>query len=313
MAYDIKNLLQYHPSPFRRNYSMPNHIICDIDGTYLETHTSSLFDLAKIALEGPEDKKTIPGASEYLEALLWSEKKQNNPEEPLVSLPKKLHFVSASPPQLRKTLEEKFLLDRVFWSSITFKNQLYNIKKVKFNLLREQISYKTLAILNIINKNPSSSFFLIGDNSESDPYIYTGIKLLKDGIISHQAYIDFLKIAQLKKSSIRTIAQAKGFLKPAKIKAIFIREVKTEKPSSLDPYLLRFNSYKSLLLHSYVSGHLGKEAFTRAASKLGALPKTLPAVTTTEMDKKKVAPSREQQETAFLKQAKEWFLNNQKS
>ena len=256
MVYDIKNLLHYYSSPYSKNHRTKKQIICDIDKTYLETQTSSFLDLAKTALEKPEHKKTIFGAREFLDALLWNNPEKNELEGCLEKLPQNLHFVSASPPQLRHKLEEKFLLDRLYWTSITLKNQLYNIKKIKFKLLREQISYKTLAILNIIEKNPNSSFFLIGDNSESDPYIYSGLKLLKDGSLSHKGYMDFLEMAGLTKSSIKTIVQNKGFLKPAKILNIFIRDTKDGKTSSLDPYLIKFRSYKNLFLYSYKMNYL---------------------------------------------------------
>lgn len=256
MVYDIKNLIYYCSSPYTRPHTTINQVICDIDKTYLETQTSSFLDLAKTAWEKPEDKKTIFGAKEYLNALLWNTPKKQNSLDDSHRFPQNLHFVSASPPQLRHRLEEKFLMDRLYWTSITLKNQFYNIKKIKFKLLREQISYKTLAIFNIIDKNPSSTFFLIGDDSESDPYIYSGIKLFKDGLLSHRGYLEFLKIAQLTRESIKTIAQTKGFLKPAKIKGIFIRETKPKIATSLDPYITTFQSYKNLFLYSYKKGYL---------------------------------------------------------
>lgn len=262
MAYDIKNLLNYSSSPYTREYKTKEQVICDIDKTYLETQTSSFLDLAKTALEKPEDKKTILGAGHYLEALLWSHNKNEEQHEALAPLPKNLHFVSASPPQLKSKLEEKFLLDRLCWTSMTLKNQFYNIKKIKFHLLREQISYKTLAIFNLIDKNPSTTFFFIGDNSESDPYIYTGIKLLKDGSLSHKGYVEFLKIAGLTKSSIRTIVQTKGFFRQSKIRNIFIRDIKPQKTSSLDHYLVKFSSYKELFFKSYEMGYISKEIFS---------------------------------------------------
>jgi len=263
MAYDIKHLLNYNQSPFPLQHTSQEQVICDIDKTYLETRTSSILDLAKAVLETSQAKKTVLDANKYLEALLWSEKKRIEYPISYPVFPKNLHFVSASPPQLKTTLEEKFLIDRLCWSSLTLKNQLYNIKKIKFHLLREQFSFKTLAIFNIFHINPGCDFFLIGDNAESDPYIYAGIKLFKDGTLSHKGYLEFLRMAGLTREAIRTIAQSKGFLKPAKIKSIFIRDLERNYTALIDPYITKFKSYKNLFLHSYRQGHLSEKIFTK--------------------------------------------------
>lgn len=268
MAYDITHLLNYGSSPFLKNEVTKAQVICDIDKTYLETQTSSFMDLAKAAFEKPGDKKTVLGASHYLEALLWSEERKYEEGRALPCFPKNLHFVSASPPQLRGTLEEKFLMDRLCWSSLTLKNQLYNIKKIKFHLLREQFSFKTLAIFNLFHKNPGCHFFLIGDNAESDPYIYAGIKLFKDGKLSHKGYMEFLRMAGLTRDSIRTVAQSKGFLKPAKIKSIFIRDLGAGPKPLIDSYIIKFSSYKNLLLKSYRKGYLCEKIFFTVLTKL---------------------------------------------
>ena len=268
MAYDIRHLLNYNESPFPIKQTSQEQVICDIDKTYLETRTSSIFDLAKAALETSQDKKTVLDANKYLEALLWSEKKSTEYPLNYPIFPKNLHFVSASPPQLKTTLVEKFLMDRLCWSSITLKNQLYNIKKIKFHLLREQFSFKTLAIFHLFDKNPRCEFFLIGDNAESDPYIYTGIKLFKDGTLSHKGYMEFLRMAGLTRESIRTVAQSKGFLKPAKIKNIFIRDLGTNHTTLIDPYITKFKSYKNLFLQSYQLGYLSEKIFAKILREL---------------------------------------------
>lgn len=268
MMYDIKNLLDYLPSPYKKNPNPSEQIICDIDKTYLETKTTSLFDLAKTAIEKPKDKVTILGANDYLEALQWGDSQPVKDHKKTRKFPRNLHFVSASPPQLRKILEEKFSIDKLYWTSTTFKNQLYNIKKIKFHLLREQIAYKTLAIFNLINKYPSTNYYLIGDNSESDTYIYTGIKLLKDGILSHKGYIEYLKIAGLTRNSIKTIVQTKGFLKHSQIKSIFIRNINKKSNSRLDKYIVRFSSYKNLFLASYKLGYVNDQIFCLFLKKI---------------------------------------------
>ena len=65
-------------------------------------------DLIKIAFESHEDKVTVHGASELMQTLSSSELK--------LAGDLAIHFVSASPPQLRNTIELKLSGDRVSWN-----------------------------------------------------------------------------------------------------------------------------------------------------------------------------------------------------
>jgi len=150
------------------------HVFCDLDKTYLETEFESWIKMAKIPFESPHDKITVPGASEVLELVRWGggSKQGDGPRAGL-------HFVSSSPPQLRLALDGKLTLDRLEWSSDTFKNQTYNLRMGRLDLLRHHIAYKTKAILDIALKlTPESRIVMIGDNAEYDPFIYTGVRLL---------------------------------------------------------------------------------------------------------------------------------------
>lgn len=150
------------------------HVFCDLDKTYLETEFESWIKMAKIPFESPHDKITVPGASEVLEVVRWGgdSKQGDGPQAGL-------HFVSSSPPQLRLALDGKLTLDRLEWSSDTFKNQTYNLRMGRLDLLRHHIAYKTKAILDIALKlTPESRIVMIGDNAEYDPFIYTGVRLL---------------------------------------------------------------------------------------------------------------------------------------
>lgn len=153
------------------------HVFCDLDKTYLETEFESWIKMAKIPFESPHDKITVPGASEVLGLIRWSGINSDG-DMPGAAL----HFVSSSPPQLRLALDGKLTLDRLEWSSDTFKNQTYNLRMGRLDLLRHHIAYKTKAILDIALKlSPESRVVMIGDNAEYDPFIYTGIRLLLEG------------------------------------------------------------------------------------------------------------------------------------
>ncbi len=150
------------------------HVFCDLDKTYLETEFESWIKMAKIPFESPHDKITVPGASEVLELVRWGDGSKQG-DGPRAGL----HFVSSSPPQLRLALDGKLTLDRLEWSSDTFKNQTYNLRMGRLDLLRHHIAYKTKAILDIALKlTPDSRIVMIGDNAEYDPFIYTGVRLL---------------------------------------------------------------------------------------------------------------------------------------
>ena len=224
-------------------------IICDIDKTYLETNFESLTDLARIPFEQAEDKITVAGAAELLLQLRWGPQLQLSSNSiPTTECqhipatgphPRPLHFVSSSPPLLRKVLADKFCQDDLDWSSDTFKNQIYNIRAIRFDQLRQQILYKTAAILQRIYLAPANSqFLLIGDNAESDIYVYIGIKLYVEGLISTAAYAHYLALSGLDKTAIEKVLakinQLRGISAhnsdslrcEKRIKAIFIRNIK---------------------------------------------------------------------------------------
>jgi hypothetical protein len=150
-------------------------IICDIDKTYLETEFDSVVDLARTAMEDSRAKVTVFGAREVLLAARWAKG----------SPPNGLHFVSSSPPQLRRVLEAKLAMDGLDWTSDTFKNQAYNLRKRRLSLLRHHVAYKTLAILSIMeDRGEGGRYVMIGDNAESDPLVYSGVARLLTGRIT---------------------------------------------------------------------------------------------------------------------------------
>jgi len=173
-------------------------IVCDIDKTYLETQFESLVKMARIPFEDAEDKVTVEGAREVLLAMRWGAMPEDLQGEEALLYPRPLHFVSSSPPQLRRVLEEKLAGDGLDWTSDTFKNQAYNIKKGRFDLLKQQVAYKSAAILGVMERTDADrSFIMLGDNAESDAYIYLGLKLYGEGRLSSDAFAIYLGIAEI--------------------------------------------------------------------------------------------------------------------
>lgn len=192
-----------------------SHIVCDIDKTYLETELESLVKLAKTALEKAHEKKTVSGAADVLSAF----RESYNGEQRAV------HFVSSSPEQLRSVLSEKFRLDKLVWDSDTFKNQAYNLRKIRFSQLLQQIPYKSAAIVNLMYRAKAhSQFFMVGDNSESDAIIYLGIKHFAEGRLSRTGYSKYLRIFGVDKSqSIQLVRSIR--IPSVKVAKIFIRRI----------------------------------------------------------------------------------------
>ncbi|NRA44665.1 MAG: DUF2183 domain-containing protein [Oligoflexales bacterium] len=226
-SYDLWQLVDMRKFEDLGNSSGNIQIICDIDKTYLETTFESWVKMARIAFEDAEDKVTVSGASDVLMAGRWGN--LNAPiadEQDMGNYPRPLHFVSSSPTQLRAVLEEKLSLDGLDWSSDTFKNQAYNLKKGRFDLLKHQVAYKTAAILKLMeSQDDGISYFLIGDNAESDPFIYMGIKLLTEERLSPQSFESYLELLGVEASVSHTLWQGIKRIPKCKIEAIFIRNL----------------------------------------------------------------------------------------
>ena len=142
-------------------------LICvwDIDKTYLASDIDSLRGMLKIPFEFAVDKRTIAGADNLLRLL-------RRPKG--ASAASGLYFVSASPNQLRSTIEGKMLLDAVEHDGITLKDWTTIVKRRRFGKLREQIGYKLSALLLARKSLPwRASELLFGDDSESDALIYS--------------------------------------------------------------------------------------------------------------------------------------------
>lgn len=149
-----------------QNYSGPV-FIWDIDKTYLSTRFSSMKGMASIPIEFAVDKHAIPGMPEVLRGL------RRGPGPDFECLP--LYFISASPPQLRRVVENKMLIDGVEHDGITFKDWWGTLKQLRPGRLKEQLGFKLNALLEGRTRRPMSREYLFGDDVESDAeafYLY---------------------------------------------------------------------------------------------------------------------------------------------
>jgi hypothetical protein len=139
--------------------------IWDIDKTYLSTRFSSLGGLLRIPIEFSVDKVAIPGMPEVLRGL------RRGPGPSYACTP--VYFVSAGPPQLRRTIENKMLIDGVEHDGITFKDWKRTLLDLRPGRLREQIGYKLNALLEGRERRPNAVEYLFGDDVEADAEAYS--------------------------------------------------------------------------------------------------------------------------------------------
>ena len=149
---------------FARDYRDPV-FVWDIDKTYLATRFSSPKYMARIPLEFAIDKRSIPGMPEILRGL------RRGPGARFACAP--LYFVSASPPQLRKVIERKMMLDAVDFDGITFKDWAGTLRQLRPGRLKEQVGFKIAALLDGRQRRPLSREYLFGDDFEKDAEAYS--------------------------------------------------------------------------------------------------------------------------------------------
>jgi len=147
--------------------SLPPIVFCwDLDKTYLKSEFDTLRELVRIPFEKAEDKVAVPGVVPLIRSLrrVATERGQDV----------RVHFLSASPPQIARAIKEKLRLDGIEYDGIVFKNQLQHIVRGRFRNLREQVGYKLTELLKNRPTMPADSReILFGDDWESDPISYS--------------------------------------------------------------------------------------------------------------------------------------------
>ena len=158
--------------------------IWDLDKTYLKTEFESLGDLIRTAIEKATQKATYPGATKLLQSLRTHGNGTTRP----------IYFVSASPPQMRERIMEKFAIDQVETDGIYFKDNLQNLRPGRLHRLREQMGYKLLALIDLRARLPEGAvetFF--GDDMETDVAIFALYSQLLERWLKGLPLIEFLK------------------------------------------------------------------------------------------------------------------------
>ncbi|MBI5481821.1 MAG: hypothetical protein HY906_23395 [Deltaproteobacteria bacterium] len=255
-------------------------VLCDIDKTYLATNFSSLRGLLAIPFEFAIDKRAITGMAPLLREV------RRGPGSRSRLTP--LYFVSASPPQLRKILQKKMLLDGVEFDGITFKDQLRILRLGGVRRLREHFSFKLTALLLYhADFPPGAREILIGDDTESDALCYT---------IFGDAVAGRLRGEALRKTLVRhgvgapdaaAIAARVAGLEPRdSVARIYVHLEKRTPPEAFAGYgrLAASRDALQLALDLWSTGEIAAPGVVRVAAALHEAGRPLPDLVSSVLD-----------------------------
>lgn len=177
----------------------------DIDKTYLDTRFQQLRDLLRVPLELAIDKRPFPGVAELIRACQRGTETWGH-DRPTF-------FVSASPKQMRSVLERRMVLDGITVDGITLKDWGYYLRQLRPARLRHQIFYKLLALLTNRAELPiHAKEVLFGDDSESDPIIYTMYSAIVARRLAGHALERLLEIYEVERSEQQRLLEVSDAL-----------------------------------------------------------------------------------------------------
>ena len=239
--------------------------IWDVDKTYLNTHFESRRGLLRILIEASIDKTSLPGVKNLLLEL------RKGTTHDIALSP--IYFVTASPLQLKKIIEGKFLIDGVQHDGLIVKDYLRLREKVGKMRFKNNYSYKLMALLNLRLHLPAQAKeILFGDDYEMDAEVYS----LYSDIIGNQILTpqieSMLKHQLLAKSEIKKILEKVEEVKvlpSGQVEKIFIHTIKGQPPEYFQKFGDRLISTKNYLQTAavlYKMGKISKEGFKRVAN-----------------------------------------------
>lgn len=200
--------------------------IWDVDKTYLDTRFSQARHLIRIPFELAIDKRAIPGTVRLLHGLR---------EGPGGREHRPLFFVTASPPQLRRAIEAKMLLDGIEYDGITYKDQFKVIAGGAFDQVREQVAFKLSALLLLYrDMPPGARIFLFGDDAERDAFIYSLFADVTAGRMRGRVLHDTLLVAGARHEHAERIRSfAESLPERETVRRIYINLVRHKDGSSI--------------------------------------------------------------------------------
>lgn len=253
---------------FDRDLTGPLYI-WDIDETYLSTDIDTVRGMLAVPLDLPIDKRNVAGTDVLLRAL----RRGPTVDGPIHSNP--LYFVSASPPQLRRVIEKKMLLDGVEYDGITFKDQLALLRNGRVATLKHHIAYKLSALLLNRAELPwgvrESAF---GDDTETDALIYALYADIIAGRLRGPALANTLRLNGCEVDDCSYVARLAGHLRTQElVEAIYIRLKKRTPPSRFHvfgPTVIPCYDILQMGLNLVERGHIADHQLLELATELVA-------------------------------------------
>lgn len=201
----------------------------DLDKTYLRSHFDTLSDLLSSAMEPVSEKRTVPGATAVLRELGLAGGR--------------VHILSGSPRQMRHRLEAKLRLDGVSWDELTLKPNLDNLLKLRLRALRDQLGYKLPELLaarvreKAMFSAGAAREVLVGDDSESDAFVYSLYADLSSGRVSRGELARVLEAGHTRpKVAARCVEALDAMDRSARIDCILIHLDGQSPPSLFTRY-----------------------------------------------------------------------------
>lgn len=243
----------------------------DLDKTYLKTEFDTLRQLVRTALEGPQDKRTVPGAATLLRELRRSPAPAPGGQGPFGGA--RVCFISGSPRQMRKVLTEKLRLDGIEFDEFILKPNLRNMLTGRFRAMREQVGYKLPALLagrsGVAAETREVCF---GDDAESDGFIYSLYGDVVSGRVDRELLTRVLTEAGVyPDDASRAVSLAESLPRAEAVERIFIHLDRRSAPSRFDRYggrLVPVYNYFQAALVLYQDRRLSAAAVVRIAVEM---------------------------------------------
>jgi hypothetical protein len=246
------------------NSSLPvRHIFrWDLDKTYLHTEFDTWRDLVRVALLKPEQRANIPGADSLLRELTRASELDR-----VV-----LTFISGSPTQMRRKLEQKFALDGIRPDTFILKPQLENFLRGRFKAVRGQVGYKLDALLRVRSMHPIAPETLFGDDAEQDAFIYSLYADVVSGAVDLDGLGAILRAANVYHETADGILRhAAAVERQDTVRRIFIHLDRRSPPGRflpLGPRIVPISNYFQAALVLFADGVMDAAGVLRVAADM---------------------------------------------
>jgi hypothetical protein len=232
----------------------------DLDKTYLRTDFDTWRGLVRAAWEKAGAKVNVAGSAALMREL------KARPGS-------RITVISGSPRQMRRTLEEKFRLDRVAFDELVLKPNMENLFRGRFRALRDQVGYKLPVLLEGRARVPvTARETLFGDDAEADAFVYSLYADVIAGRVDRGTLEEILRLSSVYADDAeRTLALAAAIEPADVVTRIFIHLDGYTPPALFAAYAPRtvpiYNYFQAALL-LMIDGQLGPVSVVRIAIEL---------------------------------------------